>query len=388
MLKNKCKILFLLVAIVTLISTLSFATDESDIMLISEDEGNAIVEDEDYVDTEEESDTSSDDWIENDLYIFDDKVEINQIVDGNVFVFANEVVVTGEIGGDLFVCANKLTIDGGYVYSSVFALANDITINSMVYDVYAVSENFTLGEDGYIYRDLKLLTNTVNLNGFVRRDAYITATTYNFNEENGYLIFGNLKYSSNSEITIPDGIILGDVSYNQNVVEEQTVSERILSYVSNAVNSLVYTLVVILLTLWLAPKFVDKITNMNTKKALSCLGIGIIAPIVTVIALLILLVTTVCTKVALAGAFIFAVICMSSKAFASIYFGGLLAKYLKWDKKSKLVLSTLIATLIIWLISKAPYIGGIFSFLIALFGIGTLLVNVIKEKAKEEVIKE
>jgi hypothetical protein len=81
---------------------------------------------------------------------------------------------------------------------------------------------------------------------------------------------------------------------------------------------------------------------------------------------------------------------MSSKAFASIYFGGLLAKYLKWDKKSKLVLSTLIATLIIWLISKVPYIGGIFSFLVALFGIGTLLVNVIKqkEKAKEEVIKE
>ena len=82
---------------------------------------------------------------------------------------------------------------------------------------------------------------------------------------------------------------------------------------------------------------------------------------------------------------------MSVKAFASIYFGGLFSKLVKWDGKVKFVLATLIASLVIWAIRQIPYIGFIFSLLVSLFGIGTLLVNVVYRKEKEvqeEVIKE
>lgn len=395
MLKNKCKILFLLVAIFALVSTLSFATieprtsDDDGIMPISESEENTDVENINNGENISEGEPSSE-WINSDLYLSGNKVEINQVVDGNAFVFANEVVVKGEIGGNLFVFANKLNIEGGYIYNSLFAAANEIVINGIVFDAYTVSSNFILANDGFVYRDLKVSANTLNLNGKVGRDAYLTAAKYDFNKENGALIGGNLKYSASSELDIADGIVNGEVTYNKEEIKEESMISRVFSYIFDAINALVYTFVVILLALWLAPKFVNRVTNMNTTKAFVCLGSGIVIPVVTIFTLLLLLLSIVCTHIALAITFLFIAICMSGTAFASIYFGSLLTKFAKWDGKIKFVLASLISALAIWAISQIPYIGGIFGLLVALFGIGILFVNAIyrKENVEEQIVEK
>lgn len=378
MLKNKCKVLLLLIVIITLISTISFCTEEpinydNEIMPISENDENT-------VGTEQTEESSTPKWENNDLFLFGDKVEVNQIVDGNVFVIGNEVVINGEIGGDLFVCAKKLSVTGGYIYNSLFAVANEVTIDGIILDVYVSANNFTLGTNGYVYRDLKAFADTITLNGQVKRDAYLSASNYYFNEANGVLINGNLKYSSKAEISIPENIVEGTITYSSNLDKEESVASKIFSYIFNAINALVYTLVIVLLSIWLAPKFVNRVTKMDTKKAFVSLGIGIVAPLVITCVLVLLLISTVCVNVALAATFAFIAICMSGTAFASIYFGGLFAKLVKWDGNLKFVLSSLIAALIIWIVSQIPYIGDFFGFLIALFGLGTLLVNVVYKK--------
>lgn len=390
MLKSKCKSLLLLVLLVTLVSTLSFATVEPEVTT-SIDTNNLTTEG-----TAEGGTTNIDDilakdnWVNSDLYLADDSIEISKVVDGNAFVVANEVTITGEIGGDLFVCANKITIDGAYVYSNLFAVANEIVINGTVYDVYAIANNFTLDTNGFVCRDLRVSANTLNITGQVNRNAFVSAAKYNFNYKDEALIGGNLEYSSSSEVNIPEGVVIGEVTYNAEVVREEPVAEKVFSYIFDAINNLVFSLVVILLAIWLAPKFVDRVSSMSTKKACVCLGIGIIAPLVTVVALILLLFSTVCSSVALASTFMFIAICMAGTAFASIYFGSLLAKAFKWNDKFKFVLASLIAVLIIWAISQIPYIGGLFGFLVALFGIGILVVNVIyrKEEPKEEIKEE
>lgn len=383
MLKSKCKLFVLALIIFTLISSLSFATVEP-----ITSSGNEIIPISDEADSPETTESSNANWLNNDLYVSKDKVVIDQIIDGNAFVFANEVVVTGEIGGDLFVCANKLTIEGGYIYSSLFAAANEITINGTIYDVYAFANNFTLSSNGYVYRDLKVSANNLNIDGKVRRDAYLTAAHYNFASENGNLIGGKLEYYNNSEISIPEGIVIGEIKFNPKNITTESVSEKVFDYIFSAINLLVYTFVVLLLAIWLAPKFVDRISNMDTTKAFISFGIGILTPIVAIVSLFILLISAVASMLSFSGILIFILICMSGTAFASIYFGSLFAKFVKWNDKVKFVLSTLIASLVIWTISQIPYIGGIFGFLISLFGIGTLLVNMIYRKETKKEVKE
>ena len=71
MLKKKFKVLFLLITVVTLLSTLSFATveprttgesNENEIMPISENEATPISE-------EDTSDPDEEEWVNSDLYI-------------------------------------------------------------------------------------------------------------------------------------------------------------------------------------------------------------------------------------------------------------------------------------------------------------------------------
>lgn len=389
MLKGKCKILFLLVTIITLISTLSFATEET---YVGEDSENGImlISEDEYVDQDVGEIEDDAEWVNSDLYLIQEKVELDEVVDGNVFILANEVTISGEIAGDVFVCANTITIDGAYIYSGLFAIANEVVIDGIVCDVYAIVENFTVNENGCIYRDLRLTTDTFNLSGKIRRDAYISATNYNISEENGPLIGGNFNYSGKTKLDIPEDIVLGEIKYTEEFVAEESVMDKVYDYIFNGINVLIYVLVVVLLAIWLAPKFVERVSKMDTRKAFISLGIGIIAPMVAIIVLFMLLVSTVASMLSVAGILIFIAICMSGTAFASIYFGSIFAKLVKWEGKGKFVISCLIVALIIWAISQIPYIGGIFSFLIALFGIGTLIFNIVyrKEEPKTEIVEE
>ena len=133
MLKAKSKILLAIFAIIMLVSSYCFATVEP----ISE---APTTTGEDSSNTTEVPEDISSSWTNSDLYIFEDKVTISNVVDGNAFVMGSEVTISGEIGGDLFVIADKLNIDGGYIYSNVFALANEITVNGVVYDIYAACD--------------------------------------------------------------------------------------------------------------------------------------------------------------------------------------------------------------------------------------------------------
>ena len=381
--KSKCKFLLLLVIAITLVSTLSFATE----VPISENEAMPITEEgSEGVTTNIDDILEEDDWVNGDLYIAGNEAHVDKIVDGNAFIIGTDVTISGEVGGDVFVCADKLTIDGAYIYSNLFVVANEVIINGTVYDIYAICDNFTLTDNGSIARDLRVTANSLNITGKINRNVFATASTYSFSSENGTLIGGNLEYSGPEEITIPTDVVTGEVKYNTETVVEESVSSKVFSYIFDALNNLVFAFVVILLAIWLAPKFVNRVTSMNTKKACVCLGIGFATPIATILALMLLLISSVCSMVALAGTFVFIAICMSGTAFASIYFGSLLAKAFKWDDKVKFVLATLISALIIWAISQLPFIGGLFGFLVALFGIGTLVVNVLYKK--ENIVTE
>lgn len=384
MLKAKSKILLALFVVLALVSSYCFATveprtsepvvtSEGDVTAISETEGEAVAT--------TENATSS--WENSDLYICEDKVEISNVVDGNVFVIGQEVTISGEIGGDLFVLADKLNINGGYIYSNVFACANEITINGVVYDVYAMCDTFNLESDGFIYRDMKVTASNININGKVRRNAFVSTNNISFAEENGTLIYGNLNYSSDSEITVPEGIVTGEVKY-ENIKQTTSIANTILSYALDLLQTLLFTLVVTILLMWLTPNFIERVGKMSVAKSFASLGIGFVTPIALVVVGILLLISVVGSSIFAVSIFAFMILAFIGNAIASIFFGKLFTKLFKMEGNIKFVLFTLASSLILGLLGLIPVVGGIISFVISIFGIGATVVNMISRKEKVE----
>ena len=380
MLKNKSKFLVAMVLVILMLSTFCYATDTAPISANPTDQ---------QTNTQENTDTSTqptaedDNWVKTDLYLCEDSPNVTQVVDGNAFIIGRNVTISGEIGGDLFVIADKLTINGGYVYSSIFAFANEITINGVIYDVYANCATLNLEKDGFIYRDLRVNADTVNLNGKIRRNAHIAANTINLAEDIGTIVYGDLSYSTGKELTFAEGLISGNTTYEAT----SHYSEGIFSILTRLLGNVFYTFVLVMLLIWLTPKFVDRVTNMGVAKSFISLGVGIASPFVAILASLLLILSIIGVTIFASMVFAGSLLGMFGLAIASLFFGGFICKLLKQQGNVKLVIFTLIANIVLWLLALIPYVGRIISLLVTLFGIGTTLVNMVcrKEITKKEI---
>ena len=321
-------------------------------------------------------------FVDSDLYLFDVNLDISQVVDGNVFAYGQTVNVSGEINGDLFVFASNLTIEeSAIIHGNVFALASDMTVSGIAADVYAMADNFSLSEKSIIARNLYLSSNNISLEGQVSRDAYIAANTLKIAENDEPVIEGNLTYSSTSEAQINEASVGGEIKYNAVQVDN---SARVWSVVSNLISALVLSFIVIMILLWIAPKFKDNVCEIIAKKSFLSFGIGLLVFFATIIISIILLLFTGglgASTAVVAIVFLILGYILSSTVF-SMALGKLLANKFGFNKNVAYVLLSLLIVLIVNLIRYIPYVGGPIGFIIAMVGLGIICVNAYKREKK------
>ena len=381
MLKNKLKIIALLVAIILVLMVPTVRAENevenanSSVMPISENpEG-----------TTQET-ISEDNFKRGDVYLTGDNITIDYVVDGNLFVLANSLTINSQIGGDVFVIANSVNVgEQGYVFSNLFALSNNVTISGVVYDLYTSSNSVTI--NGYIYRDIKVISNSLTINGMVGRNAFVKTDTINFatssSEENQItsngIISGDLSYTASSEISIPEGAVSGSTNFTKsNTSNDASVQEYILS-----LGRFLATVAIIwLLCLWLAPKFLNTTSKLVSKKSLPIIGYGILTPILTLIAFVIFVILGITSNIALlALALLFLLFAISSSIFA-IAINKFICNKLKIEKTSISFGMLIVLSAIIWGISLIPYVGFIASLLISIYGLGLIVYYIIPKKDK------
>ena len=319
-------------------------------------------------------------YTSSDLFLYNTNVEMSDIVDGNVFIFGSSVKITGEIYGDLFVYASSLDIsEDAIIHGNVFAYAGNITISGIVSDVYAMSDTFSLEKSAILARNLNLYSDTVSLSGQIKRDAYISAGSLSFNKEKNVIIDGNLQYTSSQESQIPDGAISGKVNFTPIETNNQN---KILSAIFSIIKALIFSFVVIMISVWLAPKFKDRICEIISKKNLKAFGMGLIAFFGIIILSFILLIATygLFASIAVAGIALLVLAYSISNTVFSMAIGKLLANKFNFTKNTPFVLLSLLVVLVIQLIKFIPYIGTPITFITAIVGLGTLCINAYKRK--------
>lgn len=388
MLKNKFKIIaFLAIIILALTLPIVRADDETDDSTTTLD-----VTAENPTNNNSVSTTTDENFKKSDIYLSGDDITIDYIVDGNLFVLANHVTINSQIGGDAFICANSVTIgEQGYIFSNLFTFSKDVTVNGVVYDLYSASETTTI--NGYIYRDIRVGSNTINIFGTIGRNAYVDCVNLNFtkdstNSENATnpttaqpTINGNLEYTSKGEISIPEGVVTGETTFNQKLsFEGNKIQEQIMS-----LGTFVITIIAVwLLCLWLAPKFLKNNTSLlTTKKVLPVIGFGFLTPIVFVLlAVLFFILGITSTLGFLLLLALFALIITSNSMFI-ITLNTIICDKLNIQKTMGIFGMLIATSIVLWLIGLIPYVGSILGTVVFILGTGIAISSlVLKDKTK------
>lgn len=392
MLKNKTKIIAIFLTLILLFSaTCVFAENETNsevinegIMPISSDTNTNEIENSVENPTNnsgiDNSGLQGDNYKKNDVYLTDENVTIDYIVDGNLFVCADTVTINSQIGGDAFILAKKIIINKeGYVFSNLFAISDSIEIKGVVYDVFALAKNLTIS-NGYIYRDVKASCETLNINGTIGRNAFINCPNINFNTEEGSkgVIYGDLNYSSNSEISIPENVVTGKVIYTP--IQETENEITIQSILFDLGSFIAFVLIIWLICLILAPKFLNNTNSYVGKKSIAILGFGLLALISIPIAciILILLQLTIGFSFVLLAIYILALVI--SKSLFTIIANNYICSKLNINKNLGILGMLIISSIVVWAISQIPYVGGFISFIIIVLGLGILVYSIFPKK--------
>ena len=381
MLKNKFKIITLLMVII-----LAFTVP---IVQAAEDTTATNEVNEQATQQAVDANASMENLKSEDIYLTGDEVTIDYMVDGNLFVFANTVNINSYIGGDAFIVANTINVnEDGYIFSNLFALGKDITISGRIYDLYAYSNNITI--NGYIYRDVRTITDNLNISGIIGRNVYTKSnainiqTTSNEGDQSQVtsqgLINGNLNYTSSNELSIPEGTVTGSVNYTE---EKSSNSASVQTYILSLGRFIVTVVLVWLICLWLAPKFLKNTSTIISKKFLPTLGYGILTPILAVIAFALLILLGITSTIATIGlAILFIGIALAPSIFA-IAINNLICNKLKIEKNSVIFGILIITSAILWAICIIPVVGSFVSIAISILGLGIIIKGILPSKNKD-----
>lgn len=392
MLKNKSKLVVFFMVIILLLSTVSFATN--DIVATNETTANETTSAEQTNQTPDVQAAVPTDIHNGDLYIFENNVVMDKLVDGNVFIIGQNVEITGKVNGSLYVLANKVTVsEETYIVQSLYVCSNELILKGAVNDLYACCNKVDMPFNSFVIRDLRVTASTFNYSGGVGRNAYVYANNFDFisNAENPAIIYGNLEYTSSKELTLSNDLVNGDITYKK--FEEQNTEKNVGQIITDKLLSLcktlIYTAVVFALILWLAPNFTKKASSyIEIKKSAISFGIGFAGFIIAVLGSILLLIAKVFTPVAVSLLGISLLMVPLSFAITAICISYKIKE--KFSLENKIYALVLLATtIVLWLLKLIPYVGSVISIIIALFGFGVVLCYLFtKNKTSEKKVEK
>lgn len=402
MLKKFSKLLLVSILIFTLALNISicFADNEDDIALISDtSESNPVETSETDEASTISTDTSEDTTHYGDLYLCDTNVVIDNIVYGNVYVIANTVEITGQIEGNLFVLTNSLKLDskpsnGGIIGGSIYACANSIYYNGACTYLYAACNNIDMTYDSYVVRDAKISSSTASIKAAIGRNIDISSDSISFGEEDDIpLIYGNLTYSSSTNIEIPNEIVTGTLEENVIQKDQKNSFDHSISDILIGLVTVIITIIVLYLLLnTFMLNFIEKIYSkkLSILNILKAFCIGLLSIVVVMFASMLLLVTGVGAKLGIIILLLFVVLCIVAVPVLGIAITKSLKSTLKLEKISMFVLVLCLVSIILYGVTLIPYVGTIFNFIIKITAIGLIICSFFPNKAltDEEIAKK
>jgi cytoskeletal protein CcmA (bactofilin family) len=309
---------------------------------------------------------AADETVTTDLYVSGGQIRIEGTVEGDVLASGGQVQVTGQVGGDLTVGSGNVDLSGEVTGDARIG-AGQVTVSGTVGEDLAVgSGQLTLSSSGTVGEDLLFGTGQTSLDGTVE----------------GNVVGSTGNYSRN-------GTIGGTEDVNVLRRKEPTFGDRLL----DALQRFVAILIVGALLLWLFPRSVEGAAATLRRRPWASLGVGLLGLVGFIV--LCVLIVLVCILLAIG----LGLIRMDDLVGATL-FGGLTAltgagfvfylaiAFLAWAVVGLTIgqvmigiapvrrwIALALGVLIVVIVSSIPVVGGWLGFVIALFGLGALILE-------------
>ena len=341
------------------------------------------------ISTGDQTSLSSDKSTNGSYYAAGNNVDVNGTVKGDVFCAGQNVTINGPVEGDVICAAQNITINGP-VSGNVRLAAQTVNLNGTIgRNANVLSQTLVASKDSVITGELMAQVAAATLNGTINGETYGNAQQLTINGSvtgkvsyaaeavsigSAAKLGGGLEYTSSKKADIKSGAqITGDTKQNIATAPENKRQDTTESWLSGFLFNLLSALVVGVLLLWFAPRFIAGATVSARRPGFTML-MGFAALVLTPIAAVMLMFTIIGIPAGILGLTAWGVALYLSHIVAALAIGTLLYRQLnKGDRPFRPYAAGALGILVASLIFAIPFVGGFAAFLAVLFGLGVMV---------------
>lgn len=311
--------------------------------------------------------------ITGDLLAFGRRVDIEGSVDGNVMAFGDSVTVSGTVGGLVMGAASSFDVAGAVVGGDLWAAGSKVNVDSdsrVARNGALAGESVSVG--GVVSKDLYAFGESIELSGELGEDLEAFGSRVRLLDGTHVNGDARLRVKSEDSLYQEDGArIDGELEFLDlpEQFEETSRYARVEFYLWQ-VARLVSAVLVGLALFWLIPGL-RTISVGGGLDGLKLAGIGLITLVSVPIMAVIVGITLVGLPFSLIGMFAWIVSIYLAKIVVGAFIGRMMLDGTAYRDKLALVLLAGMTAIIV--VINLPAIGGIFSFLLTIVGIGLIV---------------
>jgi cytoskeletal protein CcmA (bactofilin family) len=343
---------------------------------------------------------ASGDVINDDLYLFGNRININGTVIGDVVCFGTYISVAGQVDGNLIAIGATIEIDGEVTHSARIA-GNNVTISGNIgRDVIAAGDEIDLTDQAIIGRDLVFAGNLVHVDSLINDGILGVGSRIMLNNiigdnvelsvdrltiESTAVIQGDLVYTSEREAIIQNGArIVGTTTHILGSWPDFDLSEfalwgKLIAFFMTLVTGIVIVL--------FAPRRAKAVAESIRINPLRTLGWGALIFFVAPVALAILFITIIGIPLSTIGTVAYIIVIYLSQVAVGLFIGyWILGHFYRIESRGMLISAFVIGFTLLILISLIPFIGWVLWPVTAVFGIGAIVTSVKTLRSQKQEI--
>jgi len=333
--------------------------------------------------------------IDDDLYAGGGTVDVEATVNASVIVGGGTVTIGGTVSRDVLVGGGTVNVTGD-VKGSIRAAGGNLTISGPVAgDVVATGGMVTLQSRAGVGRDVLVGAGSTTIAGPVTRNVRagggdltinaavggdVQANVNTLHLGNGAAIQGKVTYRSDNQATVESGAkVQGGLERQAREISQPPLGLRILF---GWLRALVGLFALGLILVLVAPGLSRRTVATLQASPWASLGLGVLLLIAVPIVALLVFVAGIIVGGWWLGVFLLvacALALLIGYALAGLLTGDWIVRRLNWSRLHP-VWPLLAGLVILTLIGLIPILGGIVSFIVALFGFGAFVLTLARPR--------